>query len=343
MADNQISKTKTGTAMTVRQDLSGEEITLGREMSPTAAAAAARAEIEARCAIAFRNRRDEDQGREDMLRMCRRPGFAETAKYTKPVGNKRNAEGRWEKVVVEDLSIRAIEGFIQAWGNMFVNSRITFEDSERALLTVQVLDLQRNVGYSTDATIEKLVERKEVKQGRTVRGRRENSYGEIVYLVEATHDEFRNLLGAERSKLIRDNGKRLLPRDILDEARALVDKTLSDANAKDPDAAKKKVLDRFAVLGISASLLKEYLGRPLETLTLKDLEELGTLHNGLKEGDFTWTDVMRVKREAAEGEASKAEVPRKLRDRLMPQTQADTDEGKQSGEPHQQTLEGTES
>lgn len=333
MAEKELTKSvpKGGSTMTVRQDVTGQEITVGREMSPAAAAEAQRAEIEARTATSHQYRRDEDQAREDMLRTARRLGFCETAKYSKPVGGGKR---------IEDLSIRALEAIIQAWTNMYINSRITTEDSEGVLLTVQVLDLQRNVGYSVDARIEKLVERKEVKQGRIVRGRRENSYGDMVYLVEATHDELRNLIGAERSKLIRDNAKRLIPRDLLDEVRAQIDKTLADANAKDPDAAKKKVLDKFAALGISATMLKQYLERPLETLTLKDLEELGALHNGLKEGEFTWVDVMRVKREAAEGEGQlKTEGSRKLRDRLMGQESPPTEK---SEPPTQGTLEGTE-
>src|SRR5262249_31607490 len=136
----------------------------------------------------------------------------------------------------------------------------------------------------------------------TVRGMRENSYGDAVYLIDATADEFRNVMGSERSKLLRDNGQRLLPRDILDEARALIDATLANENARDPDAAKKKILDKFAGLGVSATMLKEYLGRPIETVTVKDLTDLGALHAGLKDGEYTWADVMRAKAEPAEGE-----------------------------------------
>jgi hypothetical protein len=142
--------------------------------------------------------------------------------------------------------------------------------------------------------------------------------------VEATKDEFRNVMGAERSKLIRDNGMRLLPRDILDECRELIDKTLDDENAKDPDSAKKKVLDKFGALGISASMLKEYIGRPLETLGAKDLSELAPLHNGLKDGDFTWADVMRAKEAPAEGEKPKDPgAPRPtLKETMMSKPQA---------------------
>lgn len=291
-----------GTTVAVRQDLA-EEITVGADMAPTAAAAAAKAEIEARILAARKWPRDVDLFREGILKDCRRPGFAELALFRKPVGRQQNPEtGKWEDKHVVDFSVRFIESALQHWGNLHVTARIGYEDDNRTLLTVQVVDVQRNVGYSTDAMLDKLVERKEIKKGRTARGMRQNSYGDMVYLVDATKDEFRNVVGSERSKLLRDNGKRLLPRDILEECRELIDRTISDANAKDPDSAKKKILDRFAALGVSATMLKEYLGRPVETLTANDLTELAALHNGLKEGQFTWSEVMRVRNEPAEGE-----------------------------------------
>jgi hypothetical protein len=334
MADNaELIKRPGGSTVRVRDDLT-QEITVGQDMSPTAAAAAAKAEIEARILAARKWPRDIDQFREDILKDCRRPGFAEIALYRKPVGRKKNAEGKWEEAFAIGESIRFVEDALQLYGNVHVTARISYEDHERALLTVQVVDVQRNVGYSTDAMLDKLVERKEVKPGRKTRGMRENSYGDLVYLLEATKDEFRNVMGAERSKLLRDNGKRLLPRDILDECRAQIEATIANENAKDPDSAKKKVLDKFSALGISAAMMKDYLGRPLETLTPKDLNELAPLYNGLKDGDFTWVDVLRAKAEPAEGEEpapeASAKKPARLRDKLMKSSEQ---------QPEQQTLD----
>lgn len=323
MPEKQVTK-PSGSTVAVRQDLA-EEITVGHEIAPTAAAAAAKAEIEARILAAHKWPRDEDQFREDILKACRRSGFADNALYNKPVGRKKNPEtGNWEEAFATGFSVRFIEAALQHYGNVHIISRIEWETGQQSKLVVGVLDVQKNTGYSTDAVLDKLVERKEVKKGRTVLGMRENSYGDTVYLVEATHDEFRNVMGAERSKLIRDNGKRLLPPDILDECRALIDATLANDNAKDPDSAKKKVLDKFAAIGVSAILLKEYLGRPLETLTAKDVAELAPLHNGLKEGEFTWADVMRAKEAPAEGEGkSQPEAARSsLREHVIKQSRA---------------------
>jgi len=320
MPASEVSKTAPkGSTTVVRQDLA-EEVSVGYEIAPTAAAAAAKAEIEARILAARRWPRDVDQFREDILKDCKRPRFAENALYHKPVGNKKNPQtGQWEQAFAIDFSVRFIESAIQAFTNVHVIARIEWETDSQSKLTVGVLDVQRNTGYQTDVVLDKLVERKEVKQGRRTRGMRENSYGDTVYLVDATKDEFRNVMGAERSKLIRDNGKRLLPRDVLDECRAQIETTLATENAKDPDSAKKRVLDKFAALGVSATMLRDYLGRPLETLSPKDLQDLTPLYNGLKDGEFSWTDVARTK-EGEDDMAPKpsAEPPRQsLRDKVL--------------------------
>ncbi len=311
MADNQ-QLMKAGTTASVSAGLT-EEITIGHDMAPTAAAAAAKAEIEARIVAARRWPRDVEQFRDGILKDCRRPGFAEAALYRKPVGGGK---------VVVDFSVRFVESALQHFANVHITSRIDYDDADTMAMTVAVVDVQRNVGYSFQTTLDKLVERREVKQGRKTRGMRENSYGDVVYLIEATKDEMRNVMGAERSKIMRDQGKRLLPRDVLEECRLLIDATLENENAKDPDAAKKKVLDRFSAVGVSPAMLKEYLGRPLETLTVKDLNELATLYNGLKEGDFTWSEVMRSQKEAAEGDDTKpaeGRGPAKAKEKIMQQ------------------------
>jgi hypothetical protein len=311
-----------GSSMTVRDTTLANEVSVSGDMAPTAAAAAAKAEIEASYVVALRNPRDIDGFRQRILRDCRRPGFADTALYHRPVGRERDpATGEWRDAFAINFSIRFIEAALMAWKNVHTTSRITYEDQDRGLLTVKVLDLESNVAYSTDATIDKLIERKEVKKGRVARGVRENSYGDMVYLLDATKDEFRNLMGAERSKLIRDNGQRLLPRDILEEARVVIDSTVQNESAKDPDSAKKKIMDKFSSLGITPAMLKEYLdGQPVEGLTLEGLQQLGLLYNGLKEGQYTWPEVMRVKAEAAEAEGDQKLEPAKrerVRDRIL--------------------------
>lgn len=299
--------------VTTRSGFDGEELSIQQDSAAVAAAAAAaKAEIEAAIVQAMKVRRNVDQFRQDLLLDCKRPGFAATAIYRRPAGRKQNPDGKWEQAYAEGFSIRFIEAALQHFMNVQVVARVVFENGEQLKLGVGVVDVQRNTRYYTESVIDKLVERKEIKQGRVARGARQNSAGQVVYLVEATRDEIRNLVGAERSKLIRDNGKRLLPPDVLDECWQQVTKTLNDADAKDPTAARKKVCDSFAELGVSPVMLAEYLGQPIDTLTPRDLSELRALYTGLKEGDFTWNEVTKAKAEPAE-----ETTPSKLRDIVM--------------------------
>ena len=312
------------TDVIVRETFGGKEVSrLGTTHAIAAEAAKAKAEIEAAFIMADRKPRDEDVCRARILHTCADPAFAEVALYKRPVGRQRNpTTGEWEDKHIIDLSIRALEAFLQHWGRASISSRIVEESREQRQIAVTVWDLQNVLVYSAEAVIDKTVERKgERKSDREYISSRENSYGELVHRYEATPEEVRSKEGAEKSKLIRDQGKRLIPRHILAEARAVIDKVIADENARDPDAAKKKVLDRFASIGISPDMLKAYLDRPVESLTPKDIAELTILFNGLKDGEFTWGDVMRMKT-AAPDEPGQPEVKaegkgkQKLKDKI---------------------------
>jgi hypothetical protein len=316
----------------VREGFGGVDTQAG-ELAPMQSAAAVRAAIETRAILAERNPRDEERFRERLLRYCKHPDFAEAAIYKRKVGRKRNAQGEWEDAYAENFSIRFIEAALPIYRNVYADTTIRFEDARRMIVHVEVYDSEANVGYAQDATLPKLVERRDAAD-RVVVGERMNSENKRVYIVEATRDEMRNVFGAERSKLLRDQAQKLLPFHILIEARRLIEQTNADENAKDPDAAKKKVLDRFASIGVSAEMLKVYLDRGLDTLTLKDLAELGVLHNGLREGEFTWADVMRMKDAPAEGEAAPEAAPDPKAARLKDQVlAARTKAGRKPEEP----------
>lgn len=299
-----------GTLTVTSTGLAEQQYSVSNEKSITAAAAAARAEIETRIVAALRHPRDVDAFRQGILKDCHRPGFADLALFHKPIGGGE----------IVDFSIRFIESALQHYRNLHVTSDIEYEDSEQAKLRVSVLDVQNNSGISDVALIDKLVERKQVKAGRKARGMRENSYGTMVYLVEATADEFQNAVNARKSKMIRDLVKRLLPRDILEECRTVIDATLADENAKDPDAAKKKIIDKFLALGVTVAMLKDFMGGALETVTAADLAKLTPVYNALKGGETTWADIMRSRENPEDDAKPDATQPRtKARDKVMQQ------------------------
>lgn len=274
----------------------------GGETAATAVAAQAKALVEARYTVAIRRPRDFDQVRQNLLKECRRPSFAAVARYRKPIGKG-----------VEGPSIRFAEAAIRCMTNITVETMTVYDDREKRIVRVAVTDLESNVPYSIDVTIEKTVERRKVKEGDVVIRSRQNSYGETVHLIEATEDDILNKQNALISKAIRTQGMRHIPGDLVDECTSIIKETLKNADAKDPDAAKRRLFDAFADIGVSAESIKRYLGHEATTLSPKELDELRTLYAGVRDGETTWKEVME-NRITEHDKSASGTAPTKLKD-----------------------------
>ena len=257
------------------------EVTTSRsgEMATVAMAAKAKAQIEARYVIAYNRPRSLLQARSDILAACNRPGFAESARYKKPVGN----------TTIDGFSIRFAEEAIKAMKNISVETTTIYEDESKRTVQINVTDLENNVTYGKEVTVSKTVERKRLKEGQTPISKRLNSYNEIVYLVEATEDDIANKIASAESKVIRNCGLRLIPSDILEEAEDTIDKTLSGGGA-DIQSGIKKITDAFASLNINVSELEKYLKHPLGTVSPKELKDLRAIYSAIKDGEASWSD-----------------------------------------------------
>ncbi|OQA34773.1 MAG: hypothetical protein BWY56_01837 [Acidobacteria bacterium ADurb.Bin340] len=254
------------------------------ETATAALAAQAKAMIEARFIMAMQRPRDLDMVRQRLLKECQRPTFAEVARYRKPIGKG-----------VEGPSIRFAEAAIRCMTNIVVETLTVFDDREKRIVRVSVTDLEANVPYSKDVTIPKAVERRKPKPGDVVLRQRVNSHGEPVFLIEATDDEILNQENALISKAVRTLGLRLVPGDLIDEAMDAVMETLRNRDAQDPDAAKRKLFDAFAGVGVTVDQIKEYLGHKGDVLNPKELADLRGLFSALRDGETTWREIMEAR------------------------------------------------
>jgi hypothetical protein len=279
--------------LVVRNEFANELAT--QDTASTAVAAQAKALVEARYIMAIRRPRDMDVVRERMLKECCRPSFAAVARYVKPIGKDR---AKWPT----GPSIRFAEAAIRNMTNITVEVMTVYDDREKRLVRVTVTDLEANVPYFQDVTITKTIERRQAKEGDTVLSTRTNSYGDKLFILEATDDDIVNKQQALISKAIRTLGLRLIPGDIIDECMDQVMVTQRNADAEDPDSAKRKLFDAFHGLGVQAGQLKEYLGHDAASLTPKELADLRALYAAIRDGDATWRDVMDNKA-AAQTEA----------------------------------------
>ena len=285
-----------GSMQTMRQGFGEQSIEL-RNTAAVAMAERARAEVQARYVVAIQRPRNVDEFRVRLLDHCKRARFAEAARYRKPIGAS----------AIEGASIRFVETALAEYGNVLPESAIVFEDDEQLVLRVTVTDLERNITHAAEATITKRVERRRVRQGQHVISQRMNSSGELVYLVEATDDEVANAKAARESKLIRNLGLRILPRDVVDEAQDQCLATLRDRDAKDPAGERRKLVDAFHAIGVSPSDLVAYLGHPLEQIQPAEIAALREFYTAVRDGDTTWADVLETK--APRGEAAPASQP----------------------------------
>jgi hypothetical protein len=289
------------------------------ETSSTALAAQAKAQVEARYIIAMQRPRDLDTVRAKLLKECSRPGFADVARYAKPIGGDKKIEGP---------SIRFAEAAIRCMGNIESSPRVVWEDDRKRIITVTVTDLESNVTHGADIVIEKTVERKFLKKGQQALGSRTNSYGDPVYLVAATEDELLNKQNAQISKTLRTSGLRHVPGDILEECMDQVIRTQNDRDAKDPDAAKKRLLDAFSKLGVMPNQIAEYLGHATDALAPAELIDLRAVYSAISEGETTWQAVMGTRKpsdepnpEAEKAQAAVNAVKEKLKSKATSQQQ----------------------
>ena len=201
------------------------------DTAATAVAARSRAMVEARYVMAMRNPRNLDQVRSSLLRACERPGFADVAYYRKPVGKG-----------VEGLSIRFAEEAARCLTNLDIQVTTIHDDPETRIIEVNVIDLEANLNSPVSIAMAKTVERRQLRDGQTALRMRTNSGGQVTYLIEATDDELLVKQAALTSKAMRTAILRLLPGDIVAEARARIVAIRHGDAAKDPEGARRRAV-----------------------------------------------------------------------------------------------------
>lgn len=259
----------------------------GIETSSTAVAAIAKAEVEARCVMAMKNRRSWPEVREEIKAECSRPEFANNKSviYAKPIGGS----------TVEGLGIRFVEAALRAMKNVEANSSILFESETQRIVRVKVTDLEANITHYKDVMVTKTVERKQPREGKFIGTPRKNTKGDFVYTVTATDDEVEVKEASMVSKAMRTQGLRIIPGDLQDECKSLI-KAVRRGEAKgDMKGAISKVADAYAGLGIKVAMLEAYLEHPLDQCTPDDIVDLRNLYPTLKDKEITWKEVMQSK------------------------------------------------
>lgn len=244
-------------------------------------AAQTESEVKAGFALAQHCPRNEERARSSIIMACKNLRFAEKSIYRKPIG----------KTHIEGPSIRFAEEMLRHWGNVKIQEIIIFDSPETRIVRVICYDLQTNLPYGEDVIIQKTVERKYAGD-RQVLGERLNSRSERVFIVVATEDEIRNKEKAAVSKAIRNNGLRLIPAHIVEEAMDTARSTLTEKVSVDPMAVKRKMIDSFALMNINVEDLETYLKHPIDKVSKAEVAELQTVYNSIRDGEAKWSDFL---------------------------------------------------
>jgi hypothetical protein len=295
MSTNGIPKVEVVPGTETRETFDGVTALATAETASAAVAAQATAAVQARYLVAMKRPRDWDDVRVKLLGACRRSRFAETARYLKPVGKG-----------VEGWSVRFAEECVRNMTNVLPETATIFDDRSKRILRQSVTDLEANVTYSIDLTIEKTVERSRLKDGQVPLSVRTNSNGQKTFIVEATEDELLNKQAALVSKALRQNALRLMPSDILEECLDQVYATQRTEDAKDPDAARKRLVDAFVSIGVKPSDLKLYLGHEIASSSQHEIAELRAVFAAIRDGEGSWKEALELKQKGANGDAKPA-------------------------------------
>jgi hypothetical protein len=322
------------------------------EISVSAESARAQMQVQAQYAMAKRFPRDLDMVRIAILKDCKRPRFAESARYKKPQGKKWNPETReQEEQFAIGPTIRFAEAAARAYGNLHPDVVTLLDDEKKRVVHVTVTDFESNLTWGKDVTIEKTVERSTLRKQWDGQGndRREtvvpplfsrtNTSGKAVYIYPATDDELMQKEGALTSKVVRNLIIRVLPSDLVEEAMEQVVATQMAAVKVDPEAERKRLIDAFAAIGVTPVALAEYLGKPVAGLDPAELLELRAIYQSLKDGELRWGDLLAMKNVEPDADSAakkKAEETAKKVKSAADKVKAKADEAKKQADAKRQ-------
>lgn len=288
-------------------DSIGGELAVTAEANTRQLEAQARALIQARFYIAKQPQmqRNWDTVEQRLRKECQRPGFAQAAWWILPLGGD-------SRKYPKGLSIRFAEAALRMAGNIDVQTQTVFDDQFKRIVRVTVLDLETNFAYTTEATIDKTVERRDAKD-REILAVRENSEGKRVYVIQASEQEVALKQGSAVSKAIRTLGLRMIPGDILDECRAIIEATRQKGTqAEDPEAARKAILDNFATIGVMPDEIEVFLGHKTDILQPAERDVLRGAFRAIRDGNTTWQELMSDKDPSGSKEAAQSVAAAKL-------------------------------
>lgn len=280
------------------------------ELAPSAAMMEKQTEIQGAIIVARRFPRNEEAAFEKLMRSSRRTSFAEEAEYSFPRGG----------ATVTGPSVSLAREAARVWGNIRYGLEVVLDTSEERHIRGWAWDLETNTKVAAEDFFQKLIQRKQKGGGGS-------------QWVKPDERDLRELTFRRGAILVRNCLLQLMPRDLIEDARAQSRATLAKDAAQDPDSARKAVLRAFSEINVSAEQLQGYLGHPVGQSSPEEIAELRAVYQSIKDGNSTWAEYAAA--EKTNGDAAAAAASADPLNDLRPGAAQQPGEKKTEREPGQ--------
>ena len=235
------------------------------------------ASIQARCVMALRNPRNETKAYTRIVTACKRPAFAEGARYVFPRGGNN----------IEGPSVKYAREAARCWGNIEYGIQVTDVNDERTTVEGWALDLETNTMVRAAATFKNLIQRK-VGTGRN----------RTLTWIQPDERDYRELVNKHGAIAVRNSILQLIPPDVTDEAMRLTKETIVKAAKgeieQDRDAMIRRLATAFRDLGVTPEMLAAKLEHELDVVTEEEIAELRGIYTSIREGQSKRDDYFDV-------------------------------------------------
>lgn len=225
----------------------------------------AEAELRAMIIVARRFPRNEAAAAANLIKSCKRPGFAEVAAYSFPRAGNR----------IIGPSVAMAREACRLWGNIRKGLRIVSIDEEYVHIKAIAHDTQTNQYEEAEDKFAKLIERKKPGGG--------------THWIVPDERDLRELINRRGAICERNAALKILPKDLIEEAMRETHETMRKAAAgeveQDKAAAVRRLVLAFDGVGVNPDMLIARIGHTLELITVDEATELRQILNSLTDGN----------------------------------------------------------
>lgn len=244
-----------------------------QEVTPVGNALATREDtsLKVLAVLARQAPRDEPRAYTAIIQACRRPGFAEVARYAFPRGGS----------TVSGPSVTLARMIAQRWGNIRAEVNVVSCEGGQTHLRAFAHDLETNTYIAWEDVFKHTIQRKNRKTGRTEE-------------VEPNERELRELTNKRGAILMRNVILQVVPFDVIADAEREVQETMRAAAAgelqQDRSSAVRRLAVAFNQIGVTTQMLEDHLGHSLEQIDEGELADLRGVFLSIRDGHTTRKD-----------------------------------------------------